>query len=135
MAAILPRQFHEKKQMAFENQQDLKFNDQGGINDLPSDHGKLDTHNMEMPPVAHFWECQCWWNGSHSSCPQCGEMLKSSMQFNVNQPGWNGPHAIKTAFGVVDKRPLLCVNPAKLVKAKRKRLANSLAVSSWIWWV
>jgi hypothetical protein len=51
-------------------------------------------------------------------------MLKSSMKFNVNQSGWNGPCAIKTTFGVVDKRPLLCLNPAKLAEAKRKRLAD-----------
>jgi hypothetical protein len=36
------------------------------------------------------------------------------MKFNVNQPGKNGPHAIKKTFGVVNKRPLLCINPAKL---------------------
>jgi hypothetical protein len=110
--------------MAFDNQQDLKFHDQGGINALSSGCGKLGTRDLEMAPISHFCECQCWWNGSHSPCPHHGEMLKSSMKFNVNQPGWNGPHAIKKTFGFVDKRPLLCVNPTKLAKAKRKRLAD-----------
>jgi hypothetical protein len=75
------------------------------------------------------------WNGSHSPCPRNDEMLKSSMKFNVSQPGWNGPHAIRKIFGVADKRPLVRIKPAKLAKAKRKRLADSLAISSCIWWV
>jgi hypothetical protein len=65
-------------------------------------------------------------------------MLKSLMKLNVkNQPGWNdGHHAIKTTFGVMDEPPLLCcMNPAKLAEAKRKRLADQLAVSLWIWLV
>jgi hypothetical protein len=33
------------------------------------------------------------------------------------------------------KRPLFCINPAKLAKTKRKRLADSLVVSLWIRWI
>jgi hypothetical protein len=84
MAAILPCQFHEKK-IAFDNQQDLKFHDQGGINALPGERVKLGTHDLDMPPIRHFCKCWCWWNGSHSPCHHHGEMLmlKSSMKYNV----------------------------------------------------
>jgi hypothetical protein len=78
----------ENEQMAFDNQQNLKFHHQGGINALPSICGKLGTHDLEMPSISHCCKCRCCWNGSHSPCPHHGEMLKSSsMKFNVNQPG------------------------------------------------
>jgi hypothetical protein len=41
----------------------------------------------------------------------------------------------KTTFGVVDKRPLLCVVLGNPFATKRKRLNDSLAVESPIWWV
>jgi hypothetical protein len=49
MPVILPRPFHDKKkQMAFENQQNLKFDDQGGNGAPPSGCGKLGCANIEM---------------------------------------------------------------------------------------
>jgi len=41
----------------------------------------------------------------------------------------------KITFGVVDTRPFLCVMPANLSTTERKRLTDSLAVESPIWWV
>ena len=44
----------------------------------------------------------------------------------------------ETTFGVVDTRPFLCVMPSNLStteRGKRKRLTDSLAIESPIWWV
>jgi hypothetical protein len=58
-----------RKKMAFENQQDLKFHDQGGIHALPGGCGKLGARDAKMAPARHAHKCQCWWNhGSHSPC-------------------------------------------------------------------
>ena len=64
-----------KKQMAFENQANLKFDDQQRKNAPIRVWGKLGWPNMiERGPLGLTIECEYWWNAAgHSSMPLLGE--------------------------------------------------------------
>jgi hypothetical protein len=86
MTAIFSCRFHEKKnQVAFENEQDLQFHDQGGINALSSGFSKLSRPNAEIWLLFLAGRCQHCWNDGHFFMQLSLIMRKNQMAFENQQ--------------------------------------------------